>query len=198
MQKIIDYFNEYPHYAKVLALSLIVIAVLTAAVLILRRAVAKKRNASKPAEFTAEKTKTIIESEAETKAETSEKTTIEQAKKNEPADMPADEPIGEWVIIEQNGKFIARLISSGETLLTSEGYGSLSGLKSGIDTLKNNLQSENYAVNVDKNGGFYFKLFSTANRLLCSSESYSTRERCENAFLKCKRASEKAPIINKQ
>lgn len=205
MQQIIDslinYLNENSEYARVLVISFAIIAVLTAAILILRAAVNKKRNArdlTAATEATANansnaKAPAIAKdgvkngAKSDLNAETSEKNSSEQAQ---------TEPIGKWIICEQSGKFTARLTAEGETLLTSEEYGSLSGLKSGIDTLKNNIQTENYAINVDKNGGFYFKLFSTANRLLCASQSYPTRERCENAFLKCKQASFNAPVVN--
>lgn len=208
MQKIIDYLKEYPQYAKVLIISFALIAVLTAVILILRSVVNKKRETANETPKTANAAATEISSDkkAETKTEAKpEPAAIAQAENSENSEKPEKiekaenaQPIGKWIISEQNGKFIACLTADGETLLTSESYGSLSGLKSGVDTLKNNLQAENYAVNVDKNGGFYFKLFSTANRLLCISQSYPTRERCENAFFKCKRASLNAPVITER
>lgn len=223
MQKIIDYLKEHPQYAKVLIISFALIAVLTAVILILRSVVNKKRETANETTKTANAAATEISSDKKTeispetsaahaqvktphaeKAKT-EPAAIAQAENSENSEKPEKiekaenaQPIGKWIISEQNGKFIACLTADGETLLTSESYGSLSGLKSGVDTLKNNLQAENYAVNVDKNGGFYFKLFSTANRLLCISQSYPTRERCENAFFKCKRASLNAPVITER
>ncbi len=201
MQKIIDYLNEYTQYAKVLIISFAVIAVLTAVILILRSVVNKKREAANEPQKTANAAATEISSDKkpEAETETAAKAQAENSEKPEKIEKTENsQPIGKWIISEQNGKFIACLSADGETLLTSESYGSLSGLKSGVDTLKNNLQAENYAVNVDKNGGFYFKLFSTANRLLCVSQSFPTRERCENAFFKCKRASLNAPVITER
>lgn len=208
MQKIIDYLKEYPQYAKVLIISFALIAVFTAVILILRSVVNKKRETANETPKTANAAATEISSDKKTEAKPEikpEPAVIAQAENSENSEKPEKiekaenlQPIGKWIISEQNGKFIACLTADGETLLTSESYGSLSGLKSGVDTLKNNLQAENYAVNVDKNGGFYFKLFSTANRLLCVSQSYPTRERCENAFFKCKRASLNAPVITER
>ncbi len=103
---------------------------------------------------------------------------------------------GKWIITEENGRFTATLhASNGELMLAGESYSSLSGCKSGIETLKKNIENDNYAINVDKNGNFVFKIFSTANRLLCVGEGYGTREQCEKAFASVKRFAKTATII---
>ncbi|MBQ3572038.1 MAG: YegP family protein [Clostridia bacterium] len=103
---------------------------------------------------------------------------------------------GKWVIYEDDGRFFADLkASNGEIMLRTESYSSLSGIKSGIDTLKKNIEMENYAINLDKNGNFVFKIFSTAKRLLCIGEGYNTREQCEKAFASVKRFSKTAKIV---
>ena len=86
--------------------------------------------------------------------------------------------------------------SNGEIMLSSESYTSLSGIKSGIETLKKNIASENYAINLDKNGNYVFKIFSTANRLLCVGEGYSSKDQCEKAFASVKRFAKTAVIVN--
>ena len=102
---------------------------------------------------------------------------------------------GKWIITEENGRFTATLhASNGELMLAGESYSSLSGCKSGIETLKKNIENDNYAINVDKNGNFVFKIFSTANRLLCVGEGYGTREQCEKAFASVKRFAKTATI----
>lgn len=102
---------------------------------------------------------------------------------------------GKWIIYEEDGRYFADLkASNGELMLRTETYSSLSGIKSGIETLKKNIELENYAVNLDKNGNFVFKIFSTAKRLLCVGEGYSTREQCEKAFSSVKRFSKTAKI----
>ncbi len=104
---------------------------------------------------------------------------------------------GKWIIYKENGRFVADLkASNGEKMLSTESYTSLSGIKSGIDTLKKNIASGNYAINLDKNGNYVFKIFSTANRLLCIGEGYSTKEQCEKAFASVKRFSKTAYIVN--
>lgn len=103
---------------------------------------------------------------------------------------------GKWEIKQEDGRYFADLkASNGEIMLRTETYSSLSGTKSGIETLKKNIEMENYAINLDKNGNFVFKIFSTARRLLCIGEGYSTREQCEKAFGSVKRFSKTAKII---
>lgn len=112
------------------------------------------------------------------------------------AEQPSKRYAGKWVIVtEDDGRLYAYLkASNGEKMLATEGYSSLSGIKSGIDTLKKNIQKDNYAINLDKNGNFVFKIFSGANRLLCVGEGYSTRDQCEKAFASVKRFAATAVI----
>ncbi len=106
---------------------------------------------------------------------------------------------GKWLIYEEDGRFFAELkASNGELMLRSESYSSLSGVKSGIITLKKNIEIDNYAISLDKNGNFFFKIFSTAKRLLCVGEAYATREQCEKAFASVKRFSKTAKIFIKK
>lgn len=216
MDIIIDYLKQYPYYTKVTVLCFAVLVVIIATIFILRAVVDKKRNAAKQNQiddFTPAKNQTNDFSPARNErestqeqeqkqeqaafsAQTSNFTKSEpQNKSEEPLEESSDELDGCWKITEQNGVFFASLICGEEILLSTSGYSSLSGVKSGIDTLKNNLQSENYAINVNQSGEFYFKVFSTANRLLCTSAGFSTRERCEHSFSKCKKASSRARIV---
>lgn len=138
--------------------------------------------------------------------EKQEESEIKNSSNNEiPTDKKQSEPIkneqetvryaGKWVIYKEDGRFLADLkASNGEKMLSTESYTSLSGIKSGIDTLKKNIANENYAINLDKNGNYVFKIFSTANRLLCVGEGYSTKEQCEKAFASVKRFSKTATI----
>ena len=136
----------------------------------------------------------------------------EKRAKTQPAGNPASEqkkpapkqpeqkaPVkyaGKWIIIrEGDNRYSAELrASNAEILLRTESYSGLSGIKSGIATVKANIENNNYAVNVDKNGNFFFKVFSSAKRLLCISEAYGTRAQCERAFESVKRFSKTAVI----
>ena len=130
-----------------------------------------------------------------------EDSALEHPLKKEECERPEEEKTeiikyaGKWIIYEEDGRYFADLkASNGELMLRTESYSSLSGIKSGIETLKKNIELENYAVNLDKNGNFVFKIFSTAKRLLCVGEGYSTREQCEKAFSSVKRFSKTAKI----
>ena len=117
-------------------------------------------------------------------------------KNNESEEVSPIKYSGKWIINTFDGRFFADLkASNGEIMLRTESYSSLSGIKSGIDTLKKNIDMENYAISLDKNGNFVFKIFSTAKRLLCVGEGYSTREQCEKAFASVKRFSKTAVIV---
>ena len=121
----------------------------------------------------------------------------ERTPSDDEAESAARKYSGKWVIVtEPDGRMTAYLkASNGEKMLATESYSSLSGIKSGIDTLKKNIENDNYAINLDKNGNFVFKIFSGANRLLCVGEGYSSREQCEKAFTSVKRFSKTAVIV---
>ncbi len=103
---------------------------------------------------------------------------------------------GKWIIYQAEERYFADLkASNGELMLRTESYATLSGIKSGIETLKKNIENENFAISLDKNGNFVFKIFSTSKRLLCVGEGYSSREQCEKAFNSVKRFSKTAKII---
>lgn len=155
--------------------------------------------ADKPAEKPAKKAENEAKNR-ETERKQSERKNerkTEQKPADDEAESAARKYSGKWVIVtEPDGRMTAYLkASNGEKMLATESYSSLSGIKSGIDTLKKNIENDNYAINLDKNGNFVFKIFSGANRLLCVGEGYSSREQCEKAFASVKRFSKTAVIV---
>lgn len=118
------------------------------------------------------------------------------AQTNKPeAEKPVVKYAGKWLIYVEDGKYAANLVASnGEVLLRSESYTALSGVKSGIETIKNNVAKNNFAISLDKNGNFFFKLYSSSTRLLCVSEGYSTKAVCESAVESVKRFAKTAVI----
>lgn len=127
--------------------------------------------------------------------------TAEKPKKfqpTRPAQKQAEKPVkysGKWLIYVENDRYAANLVASnGEVLLRSESYSALSGVKSGIETIKNNVAKNNFAISVDKNDNFFFKLYSSSTRLLCISEGYSTKTACESAIESVKRFAKTAVI----
>lgn len=118
-----------------------------------------------------------------------------RSKQSQNNEKPTTKYTGKWLIYTENGKYAANLVASnGEVLLRSESYTALSGIKSGIETIKNNIAKNNFAISVDKNGNFFFKLYSSSTRLLCISEGYSTKAVCESAIESVKRFSKTAVL----
>ena len=123
----------------------------------------------------------------------------EVVKESQTATCPQQKPkakyTGKWQIYSENGRYAANLVASnGEVLLRTESYSALSGIKSGIETIKNNIERDNFALSVDKNGNYFFKLFSSSTRLLCISEAYTTKAVCESAINSVKRFAKTAVI----
>lgn len=138
--------------------------------------------------------------EAVTLAEAPPLSTVKKAPEKSEVLLKAEENLrkkyaGKWLIYVEDGKYAANLVASnGEILLRTEAYTALSGVKSGIATVKNNIEKDNFALSVDKNGNFFFKLYSSSTRLLCVSEAYSSKSACESAIESCKRFAKTAVI----
>jgi uncharacterized protein YegP (UPF0339 family) len=71
----------------------------------------------------------------------------------------------------------------------------MSGVKSGIETIKKNVESGNFAISIDKYDHYHFKLFSKSNKLICVSEDYSSKAKCESGIASVKRFATDATII---
>ncbi|MBQ2908514.1 MAG: YegP family protein, partial [Clostridia bacterium] len=148
-----------------------------------------------------EKQRIIIKADSEQDApkQAGKEDKKEVLKESQTATCPQQKPkakyTGKWQIYSENGRYAANLVASnGEVLLRTESYSALSGIKSGIETIKNNIERDNFALSVDKNGNYFFKLFSSSTRLLCISEAYTTKAVCESAINSVKRFSKTAVI----
>ena len=92
--------------------------------------------------------------------------------------------------------FFAELTASnGGVLLRTEFYTTLSGVKNGIETIKKNVEFGNFKISTDKYGHFQFKLYSSVNRVICVSEDYSSKIKCENAIESVKRFASTANLV---
>ena len=151
----------------------------------------------------ASKTKNVVNP---TEPKNAEKTTAtkksETPKKSTPKKVePVKEPekrkyTGKWKISQESDGYTATLsASNGGTLLKTEKYKSLSGVKNGIETIKKNIDGGNFAISVDKYGHYRFKLFNQSNRLICVSEDYSSKNKCENGIESVKRFAKTDVII---
>ncbi len=103
---------------------------------------------------------------------------------------------GKWKIVEDDEGFYAILTASnGGALLKTEKYKSISNVRNGIETVKKNIDFGNFSISVDKNGYYKYKLFNSSNRLICVSENYSSKAKCEHGIESVKRFSQSAIVI---
>ncbi|MBO5889528.1 MAG: DUF1508 domain-containing protein [Clostridia bacterium] len=125
----------------------------------------------------------------QTKKKTATKKSTQQTKTTR-------EYTGKWKIKKLENKYFAELTASnGGTLLKTESYTTLTGLKNGIETLKKNIEAGNIAISLDKYSHYHYKIFTSTNRLLCVSEDYSSKAKCENGISSVKRFSKSSTII---
>ena len=103
---------------------------------------------------------------------------------------------GKWKIVEDEEGFFAILTASnGGALLKTEKYKSISNVRNGIETVKKNIEIGNFAISVDKQGHYRYKLFNSSNRLICVSEDYSSKAKCERGIESVKRFAQTATVI---
>ena len=74
-------------------------------------------------------------------------------------------------------------------------YTSLSGIKNGIETIKKNIDAGNFVIRVDKHDHYAFSLLSPTNQLICISEDYSSKAKCENGIESFKRFAKTASVL---
>ena len=143
----------------------------------------------------AEQTKEEANEPSEEKQMKQEKT--KAATEKAPAEKK--KALGKWAIKHKgNNEYMAYLLASnGEVLLTSEVYTTIEGAKTGIETIKKNIALDNFEVVRDKAGRFFYKLKTTANRLLCVGEVYASRQSCNSAIESVKRFAPSAILIDK-
>ena len=146
-------------------------------------------------------TKTETKSTAKPKKQPTTKTVSQPKKQVEDVKPTTQESekrryTGKWKISQEDGGFMATLTASnGGTLLKTEKYKSLSGVKNGIETIKKNIDGGNFAISVDKYGHYRFKLFNVSNRLICVSEDYSSKNKCESGIESVKRFAKTDTVI---
>lgn len=151
---------------------------------------------AEPEAAAAEQTKEEATEPSEERQMKQEKTT-KAATEKAPAEKKKSS--GKWAIKHKgNNEYMAYLLASnGEVLLTSEVYTTIEGAKTGIETIKKNIALDNFEVVRDKAGRFFYKLKTTANRLLCVGEVYASRQSCNSAIESVKRFAPSAILIDK-
>jgi len=109
---------------------------------------------------------------------------------------------GKWVICrmitkdqaDEEAFFFELHTTNGEKLLTSEDFSTYNGALRGIETYKTNILSNHFRIVPSKKGDYVFKLLSGKNLLLCMSETFTTKTRCQNAIKAVRRFAKTAII----
>lgn len=127
--------------------------------------------------------------------------TVVSSKSNELSESKEDKVVGpKWEIHKSGDSYYYLLrASNGETLTTSEAYSTESGARSGINTLRKNVETGDMRIDRDKNDNYCFKLTSRPPfpRLLCVGQSYKYKKSAEGNFESVKRlALADLPIVN--
>ena len=111
-------------------------------------------------------------------------------------DEPNEEIEGKWNIIKTGNTYLAELHNDqGDLLIKTQNYSALSGVKKGIESLKANIKGNNFTISVDKNGKFFFKLFTPSNRFVANGEPCDTNDDCKKRIEEVKRIAFKAEIV---
>lgn len=93
-------------------------------------------------------------------------------------------------------QFYFRLCAgNGEVILASEGYTSKAGCQNGIESVKENAESdERFQRKVSGDNQFYFILVALNGEPIGNSEMYSSEAACEGGVSAVKRVATVAPI----
>ena len=140
------------------------------------------------------------ETNIETKAVTSEPKVVESESKETVVEEEKKSwrYVGKWKIKEiGDGEFSSFLYASnGQLLLTSEVYASADGARAGIATITKNVALEKFEIHSDKNGRYFYKVKSSANRLLCVGETYNTKNACLKSVASVKKFCQDSIILD--
>lgn len=144
----------------------------------------EKQKAEEEAQQKAEAEKKAKEEKVVKEAKTTKVAEAKKATVEEKKTVAPKQANGKWLLIpESDGYYFGKLFASnGELLLQTERYKGISGLKSGIETIKKNIEKDNFEITVDKNKTYNFKLFASNHGLLCIGEGYTSRENTLSAI----------------
>lgn len=95
----------------------------------------------------------------------------------------------------KDGQFYFRLhAANGEVILSSEGYVAKAGCRNGISAVQENAPNDQrYRRKTAANGQYYFVLVAANNRVIGTSETYTTERRREDGIAAVKRTAPDAP-----
>ena len=105
---------------------------------------------------------------------------------------------GKWTIEEVDDMYLANLwASNGELLLVTESYSTEAAAKSAMENIKKNALANNFIIDRDKTGRYYYKLRNTQKSILCVGETYDTLDRCVSAIESVKKFCNSAKLVEK-
>lgn len=117
------------------------------------------------------------------------KTPAKKAPKKE--EKPVKEPKvaqGKYVLIQEGPNWRYNLkASNGEVIIVSEPYSSEKAVRTGIETLKKNIELSRCEIIEDKHGLFSFRVITKQGRCLATSANYKTKLRAVSASESYKR-----------
>lgn len=98
---------------------------------------------------------------------------------------------------ETNGKYYFRLKArNGQIILSSQGYASKTGVKSGISSvMKNAINDNSFERKESKNGKYYFNLLAKNQQIIGSSQMYASRSGMENGIESVKTNAIRAVLV---
>lgn len=103
---------------------------------------------------------------------------------------------GKYVIVSEGPNYRYKLkASNGEVIIVSEPYTSEKSVRTGIETLKKNLDTSRCDVVEDKHGLFSFRVMTPQGRCLATSANYSTKASATNAIESYKRWAKSETIV---
>lgn len=150
-----------------------------------------------------EETEEPAEEEApvEKTEETKEEAPVAAVKTDEKESYDEDEEKeravkGKYVIVSEGPNYRYKLkASNGEVIIVSEPYTSEKSVRTGIETLKKNLDTSRCDVVEDKHGLFSFRVMTPQGRCLATSANYSTKASATNAIESYKRWAKSETIV---
>ena len=93
-----------------------------------------------------------------------------------------DKNDGKFVVEKYDGEYSWALkASNGQILCQAEGYTSKAGCMYSIETFKRNVAEGTFKSVKDKMGNYLFKLYNSSGRICAVGESYTTKQRAEDA-----------------
>ena len=95
---------------------------------------------------------------------------------------------GKFVLVQEGPNWRYKLkASNGEVIIVSEPYTSEKAVRTGIETLKKNIEVSRCDIVEDKHGLFSFRVITKQGRCLATSANYKTKARAESASESYKR-----------